>query len=321
MAALEARPPFTPPFRERLSSNPIVLKEMRGRMRGNRAFLVILAYLTLMSLFALLVYVAYTLAVNQNAYDASLQIAGKVVFGSVVGIELFLVCFIAPAFTAGAISGEREHQTYELLRTTLVPARSLVLGKLTSALSFMVLLLFLGLPVQSLAFLLGGVAPEEILISLAILLSTALASGASGIFFSALMRRTLGASVLTYAFALVIMIGIPALTLFVFWIATTFSVFNNSLPPLAQNLVLYLVIYVLWALVSLNPLAAGFMTEVSLMSGYGNAFIFVPPYGSGPINGPTAILLPWVPYVAICLFFSMIMVLFSIQIVRRREHA
>jgi hypothetical protein len=134
------------------------------------------------------------------------------------------------------------------------------------------------------------------------------------------MRRTLGASVLTYAFALVVMIGIPALTLFVFWFATTLSVFNNNLPPLAQNLVMYVFVYILWALVSLNPLAAGFMTELSLMYGNGNAFIFVPPYGSGPTNGPTAILLPWVPYVAICLFFSLIMVLFSIQIVRRREH-
>jgi ABC-type transport system involved in multi-copper enzyme maturation permease subunit len=321
MAAVEAPPPFTRSLRERLSGNPIVLKEMRGRMRGNRAFLVIVAYLTLMSLFALMVYVAYTLALSQNAYDANLQIAGKVVFGSVVGIELFLVCFIAPAFTAGAISGERERQTYELLRTTLMPARSLVLGKLTSALSFIILLLFLGLPVQSLAFLLGGVAPEEILISLAILLATALAAGSSGIFFSALMRRTLGASVLTYAFALVVMIGLPALGLFIFWIATTISFYNSSLPPLAQTLVMYIFIYLLWALASLNPLAAGFLTELSLMSGYGNAFVFVSPYGNGPPNGPTAILLPWVPYVLICLFFSMMMVLFSIQIVRRREHA
>ena len=321
MAAVEAQTHFTRSLRERLSGNPIVLKEMRGRMRGNRTFVVIVAYLTLMSLFALMVYVAYNLALNQNAYDANLQLAGKVVFGSVVGIELFLVSFIAPAFTAGAISGERERQTYELLRTTLMPARSLVLGKLTSALSFIVLLLFLGLPVQSLAFLLGGVAPEEILISLAILFATALAAGASGIFFSALMRRTLGASVLTYAFALVIMIGVPALALFILWIATTFSFYNNSLPPLAQTLVTYIFIYVLWVLVSLNPLAAGFLTELSLMSGYGNAFIFVPPYSNGPANGPTAILLPWVPYVLFSLFFSLIMVLFSIQVVRRREHA
>ena len=202
-------------LRERLAANPIVVKELRGRMRGNRAFVVITGYVALMSLFAALLYLGYTVSINTSVYNSSTQLVGKVVFGGVVGVELFMVSFIAPAFTAGAISGERERQTYELLRTTLMPARSLVLGKLTSALSFIVLLLFIALPVQSLTFLLGGVALEEVLIALAILLSTALASGAAGIFFSALMRRTLSASVATYGFALVAVVGIPAAALLI----------------------------------------------------------------------------------------------------------
>ncbi len=306
-------------LRDRLWANPIVLKELRGRMRGNRAFIVITSYVALMSLFAILLYLGYTASMNTNIYGSSTQMVGKVVFGGVVGVELFMVCFIAPAFTAGAISGERERQTYELLRTTLMPARSLVLGKLTSALSFIVLLVFMALPVQSLAFLLGGVALDEVLIALVILLSTALASGASGIFFSALMRRTLSASVVTYAFALVMVVGIPAAALLTGafmgpYISSRF--YTGTLPTTVDILIELLLMLGLWTLVCLNPLAAGFATEMMLLSGNRNAFTMTTTIAGGQ---SVTLIGPWIPYALICLFFTLITILLSIQLVRRKE--
>ena len=298
-------------LRERLSSNPVILKELRGRMRGNRAFAVLTVYLGLMSLFTILLYLAYT-ASTSNAYGPNSQIAGKVVFGGLVGIELFLVCFIAPAFTAGSISGERERQTYELLRTTLLPARSLVMGKLTSALSFIVLLLFAAVPLQSLAFLLGGVAPEEVLIALVCLLVTALASGSAGIFFSALMKRTLGASVLTYAFALAAVLGLPLLMItFIPAYDIFFYGYGSSPSPLLQAVL----IYGFGLLVSLNPLATAVFTEVILVdeqSALGMSYTLS--------NGNTIPLIsPWLPYTFFCLFFSLVMILITIQMVKRKE--
>ncbi len=314
------QPKYSRSLRERLSANPIVLKELRGRMRGNRAYLVITAYVGLMGLFALLLYLGYTASLTTSVYDSNSQIVGKVVFGGVVGVELFMVCFIAPAFTAGAISGERERQTYELLRTTLMPARSLVLGKLTSALSFIVLLLFIALPVQSLAFLFGGVALEEVLIALVILLTTALASGASGIFFSALMRRTLGASVVTYAFALVVVVGVPVVALLALAFTGPYlgsSFYGGYYSPTAAEIMIQLLLMVgMWALICLNPLAAGFITEIMLISGEHNAFTMTTTIASGQ---SITLLGPWIPYTLICLFFSLITILLSIQLVRRKE--
>ncbi len=300
-------------LRERLTSNPVILKELRGRMRGNRAFVVLSVYLGLMSLFAILLYLAYTASLTTTVYSPGNQIVGKVVFAGLVGIELFLVCFIAPAFTAGAISGERERQTYELLRTTLLPARSLVLGKLTSALSFIVLLLFVAVPLETLAFLLGGVAPEEVLISLVMLIVTALASGSSGIFFSALMRRTLGASVLTYAFALIAVLGLPLLMIaFVPAYGLIFYSYSGSSPsPLLQAVF----IYAFGVLVCLNPLATAFVTEMVLVEEQ-SAFGWSIPLS----NGSTIPLVsPWIPYTIFCLFLSLVVVLVTIQIVKRRE--
>ncbi|MBI5293372.1 MAG: hypothetical protein HY872_15965 [Chloroflexi bacterium] len=298
-------------FRERLTRNPVVIKELRGRMRGNRAFVVLTAHLGLISLFAVLLYFAYT-ASSGNVYGPSSQIAGKVVFGGIVGIELLIVSFVAPAFTAGAISGERERQTYELLRTTLLPARSLVLGKLVSALSFVVLLLFAAIPLKSLAFLLGGVAPEEVAISLVILVATTMVSGAVGIFFSAIMRRTLGASVLTYVFALVFVLGLPLLMIVLIPAYQYFFYSYSSSPGPVLEAAL---IYGFGLLVAVNPLATAVFTEVFLIedhSAFGRAYA---------LSNGSAIPLPspWIPYTLFCLFLSLVLVLVTIQIVKRKE--
>ena len=41
-------------------SNPLLIKELRGRMRGPRAFIVLTVYLLLLSCFTSIIYFAYT---------------------------------------------------------------------------------------------------------------------------------------------------------------------------------------------------------------------------------------------------------------------
>ncbi|MBN8639889.1 MAG: hypothetical protein J0M07_31545, partial [Anaerolineae bacterium] len=93
-----------------LRVNPVMIKELRGRMRGVRAFAVITVYLGLMSGFASLIYLVYAASTRASGSAAAGEI-GRVLFLGIVGIELLLIIFIAPAFTAGAITGERERQT------------------------------------------------------------------------------------------------------------------------------------------------------------------------------------------------------------------
>ena len=200
-----------PVLRRLLTDNPVVLKELRGRMRGARAFIVLTIYLALLGAFASLIYVA----VSESSMSVSGQVnvgeIGRTLFGGVVAIEMLLVSFIAPAFTSGAISGEREHQTYDLLRTTLLPPYALVLGKLLSALLYVLLLLLAAIPLQSIAFFFGGVAETEVILSFVILTMTALLFSTIGIYFSVRSRRTLSASVLTYSVATFITFGLPIL--------------------------------------------------------------------------------------------------------------
>lgn len=198
--------------------NPVALKELRGRMRGPRAFIVMTMYLLVVSSFTIIIYLAATNSSTTATGEIDGGEVGRLLFSAVVAMELFLVTFITPAFTASAISGEHESQTYDLLRTTLLPERSLVWGKLFSAIAYIILLLLAAIPLQSIAFLFGGVDIPEVYIAFIVLMATAFFLGNLGIYFSAMSRRTLRANIMTYvsamavalitAVALVVMIGI-----------------------------------------------------------------------------------------------------------------
>jgi ABC-type transport system involved in multi-copper enzyme maturation permease subunit len=305
-------------LREFLTRNPVLLKELRGRMRGARAFVVLTLNLVLMSGFVMLIYTVYAAAANAPYGGTNRQMIGKFVFYGVVGMELLIVCFLAPAFTVGAISGERERQTFDLLRTTLLSARALVFGKLTSALSYVLLLLLAGLPLQSLAFLLGGVAPEEVIISTVMLITTAFLFCSAGLFFSSLMRRTLGANILTYAFALLDTLGLPILLLAALPIFGFMSYgYGYGSPP--RLLVQLLFAYGLGALISVNPVATAIMTEVFLVDKH-TVFYFTYPFTTS--SGSTfdaPFVSPWIVFTVFGLVLGALFVFLSIRLVRRAE--
>lgn len=197
-------------FWQRLRENPVTVKELRSRMRGRRAFVVLTIHLLVMSAFITLVYSAFASATS-GPYGPDSRDVGKVIFSSVLGLQVMLVIFVGPSFTAGAISGEKERQTYDLLRTTLLSAKSFVAGKLVSALSYVLLLIFVAIPLQSIAFLMGGVAVIELVMSQVIVLLGAVVFALWGLYASARMRTTLSASVVTFAGALFITVGIPVI--------------------------------------------------------------------------------------------------------------
>lgn len=219
-----------------LLENPVTVKELRSRMRGRRGFVVLTVYLTLMSGFIALVYLAYASSTGPLGLEP--RVAGQTIFAAVVGVQVFLVIFIGPAFTAGAISGEKERQTYDLLRTTLLSAESFVTGKLFSALSYVFLLVFASVPIQSIAFLLGGVSLVEVVISQILVLIAAVSFALWGLYCSTAMKTTMAASVATFAGALFVTAGIPILV-FLFGAILGPMIFSVSLGWVAQAIWAY----------------------------------------------------------------------------------
>lgn len=296
----------------RLMDNPVILKELRGRMRSWQAFILLTVYLGLIAMFIIFVYGTINPAYSYSFDPSARQAAGKAIFGTVVLLELLLVSFIAPGLTAGAITSEREHQTYELLRTTLLSARALVLGKLGSAFAYLLLLILTAVPLQSLAFLLGGVGLGELIASELMIVVTGIFFCALGIFFSSLLKRTLAATVSSYA---AILFSFVALMFILFLIGITQANSYNSSDVIAE-FIEYILALIIWLLVCTNPLTATIMSEVILVNDQNLFYTTTQMFGS---NGPTFLPSPWIVYVLFYSGFTLILILLSINLVKRPE--
>ena len=200
----------------------IMVKELRSRMRGRRAFVVLTAYLGLLAFVA---YGAY-LVVAPVAQDAAglgdgagqanaSAYIGRSIFTVLSVLQIVLVCVIAPAFTAGQISLEREKQTLDLLISTPLRPGAIVVGKLATALAFVVLMIVAAVPISALVLMYGGAEVPNIVKQQLVLLSTAIGFGAIGIFASALLKRTQAATVLAYSVVIACILG--SALLFGFW--------------------------------------------------------------------------------------------------------
>ena len=196
----------------------ISVKELRGRMRGRRAFVILTLYLFLLAGFAWMVELgmeaAYSNNFGQSAALASSSI-GPGIFAALIMLETLQVVFLAPASTAGAISLEREKQTLGLLVTTPISSPAIVLGKLLSALTYVFLLIAASIPLTAIVFVFGGVGPEDVVRAYVVLLVTALGLGAFGLCCSSLVKRTQAATAISIFGVLAITVG--SVFVLIFW--------------------------------------------------------------------------------------------------------
>jgi ABC-type transport system involved in multi-copper enzyme maturation permease subunit len=208
----------------------IGVKELRGRMRGRRAFVILTLYLLLLASIAwaweLIVARHYDASDSLNGGSAAFASAliGQEIFGALLLVETLLVVFLAPAFTAGAISLEREKQTLEMLAATPISSVAIVIGKLLSALTYVFILIGASIPLTAMVFVFGGVGPDEVLRGYVVLLVSAIGLGALGLFISAVMQRTQAATVVTFFGVIFLTMG----TLFVVLFWSTMTGFSNG---------------------------------------------------------------------------------------------
>jgi ABC-2 type transport system permease protein len=287
-----------------LEINPILVKELRSRMRGARAFVLLTFYLIILSGVSVLLYAAMSGSMASGDLNAG-RLIGKTLFLVVAAVALVEVCLITPSLTSGSIAGERERQTYDLLIASLLSPWQIIWGKLASALAFAFLLILAVVPVMSLAFLFGGVSLAEVLIALIGLATTAVTYATIGLFWSAVMRGSLGATSFSIGSVVLILLGIPFIVVIVLVIFSTGGSDMFESP---------LIIYLSRILLASHPFIALGMTE-NLLSTGSSPFIeevVVSPSTGGTIPVPS----PWILYVAISAIFSAILLFFAVRAIQ-----
>jgi ABC-2 type transport system permease protein len=283
-------------FISKALDNPIISKEIKGRMRGRQGYILLTVYLAALSLAIAAVY--YFATKNEPwASPDRLADLGKQIFGLTILLEFALITIIGPALTSGSISSEKERRTFDLLRTSLISTRELILGKLGATVAFLLLLILAALPLQSLAFFLGGIGWEELAISLVMLTTSTLMFCTLGIYFSGIAKRTAAATAISYAILL-----IPVVAGFILYLMLDNNVIDLSAHASIEYQRAMLVIF--WVLLSSNPFTAAIVTELMLEEEQSLALIVLP-------NDWLVLLSPWIIYTV----FSVIMTVLMIRLI------
>lgn len=142
-------------------------------------------------------------------------------------IEFMMLILLMPALTAGAVSGERERQTLDIMMTTMVTAKDVVIGKLFSALAVMFLVIISSFPVTALVFVYGGISWMDIGTLILCYIVSALFAGSIGICCSAFLRSSTVSTVVSYIAVGAIVVGTYAVNMFVNQLALMNMANNN----------------------------------------------------------------------------------------------
>lgn len=174
--------------------NPIIVRELRVRMRGNRALWMQAAYVGVLSVVLLL---GYWQASQRPEAVADGQL-GQLMFAWLSVAQGLLLCLMVPALAAGAISAEYEQQTLDNLFASSMSTSRLFWGKLVASSLFVGQLLTTGLPLMALCYLLGGVSMTQLLGVYAVQVSACLVLSAIGLGCSLHCRNTILATTASY---------------------------------------------------------------------------------------------------------------------------
>lgn len=175
-----------------LIENPVLQRELLVNLRMKRAFVLLLFYNAVLGA---MVYFAWPQEKRVDVVNpaAAIRLVNMFFLG-----QYLLASLMAPSFAAGAIAGEKERKTYEMLLASPMRPAAIVLGKLLASLCHLALLIFSSLPIVMLCLPLGGTSLYELLaVYFALILSTA-TFGMISLACSSYFQRTAASLVVSY---------------------------------------------------------------------------------------------------------------------------
>jgi ABC-type transport system involved in multi-copper enzyme maturation permease subunit len=191
--------------------NPILDRELKARSRRAMGVITLTLFLLLLISIAAIVWgVNREVGVNFNVQEQANSAVGAQIFEGIISAMGFMVAFIVPALTASSIAGERDRQTLIPLQVSLLRPRQIVLGKLSAALAFTLLLILASAPILGVSYVIGGITALAILQGLVAVVVVAVLFGSIGMACSAIPKRSAGATVLAYGLTVFIVFLAPA---------------------------------------------------------------------------------------------------------------
>lgn len=173
--------------------NPVLQRELLVNLRTIRAFVLLFVYNALLGAVVIL---AWPQNVQMNLTGKSEE-TQKLVDLFFLG-QYVIASLMAPSFAAGAVTGEKERKTYEMLLASPLKPAAIVVGKLFSSLAHLAILIFSSLPIVMLCLPLGGVSIYEVLAAYLALLLSIITFGMISVACSSYFQRTAASLVVSY---------------------------------------------------------------------------------------------------------------------------
>ena len=197
----------------RLRMNPVLEREMKERVRGARAIVMLTAFLGLLALIVQVVYWSQTRQSSNDPFASANALSsartGQMLFDVLVFAIVVLLCFIVPGMAAASIAGERDRQTLVPLQVTLLRPATILFGKLSASLAYLLLLVVAAVPFLAISFVFGGVTIGSVLKAIAAIVFIAAVLGAISVFCSVVFRRVQSATVAAQFLVFVLLLGSP----------------------------------------------------------------------------------------------------------------
>ena len=186
-----------------LRDNPVLQYELLSNLRLPRAFLLLLLYVALLGGLVVLAWP------QEQLLDLARPEAAKRLVNLFFLGQYVLASLMIPSFAAGAVTGEKERQSYEMLLASPLRPASVVIGKLLASLCHLAILMLCSLPIVMLCLPLGGVSPLEVLAAYASMISSVALFGMICLWASSYFKRTSASLVVSYLMILpLVLVGV-----------------------------------------------------------------------------------------------------------------
>ena len=173
--------------------NPVLNRELIVNLRRNQSFALLLVYQLILATLILLAYPRVDRMSLTNPSEDARRLADFFFLG-----QFAIVSLMTPSFASGAIAGEKERKTYEMLLASPLRPMAIVVGKLIASLTHLLLLMFASLPIVFICLPLGGISIEEVFGAYISILFSILLFGSISIACSSIFKRVSSALVVSY---------------------------------------------------------------------------------------------------------------------------
>ncbi len=236
--------------------NPILRKDIKTTSRTFKFNLLLMVYIAIMSILSISSY-----SFMKNSVDFTVD-AGLEWFIAFTLIEAGVFSLLAPALTASSIAGEREKQTLDILLTTTLRPRQIIVGKILTALATFTLLVVCSLPAFTPTMMFGIITMWQVIaIQLYILFCGAVIISLC-VLVSSFTKSSRAANLGAYLAVFGWLVGIPIIVALI-----------TALTPIAESNIYMDVI----KLVFISPGAglAALLVSMLNMSGYGQNLFMI----------------------------------------------